>query len=78
MSGPVEEVDDMERLLAAIAADWQLLQTLRHRLPLSIARARRGGVKGRVIARATGVPERTVRRMSDPYLTCDDETEGAA
>ena len=68
----------MEQLLKAIAADWQLLQALRHRLPLSIARARRRGVKGRVISRITGVPERTVRRMSEPYLACDDETEGAA
>lgn len=77
MSDP-EEVDDMEQLLAAIATDWKLLQNLRHRLPLSIARARRGGVKGRVIARTTGVPERTVRRMAEPYLGSDDETEGAA
>lgn len=70
MSG--EEVGDMEQLLAAIAADWLLLQTVRQRLPLLIAQARRGGVPGRLIARVTRIPERNVRRWSEPHLTSDE------
>lgn len=67
----------MEQLLQAIAADWQLLRTVRRRLPLLIAQARRGGVPGRVIARKTRVPERNVRRWSEPHLTNTEEARAA-
>ena len=62
MTEPEEEVP-MEQLLAAIAADWRLLQTLRVRLPWLIYQALDRGIGKRKLARLVGMPEPTVRRM---------------
>lgn len=72
MTAPEEEMAT-EQLLRACAEDWVLLCAIKERLPRRISLIRRRGMRGRQIARETGVPEANVR-----YWTKNGTEAGAA
>lgn len=82
MSGPEDDV--LEGLYRLIAEDWKQLQSLRKavretldRLRSRVAQALALNAQGRDLARRTGVPETTVRRLAGTAPVAD-ETAGAA